>query len=334
MNFIHSTMHPDVYHGQTKKPPFFEGWYFKIVNPDQQQLYAVIPGIFKSDDAEHNHCFVQVLDGSTGKSIYQTYPPEAFHSEAGIFDIRVGPNRFMPDMLSLQIDHPEMKLAGELRFIDPQPWPVTVLSPGIMGWYAWVPFMETYHGVVSLDHAIAGKLEVDGTMVDFNNGRGYIEKDWGQSFPAGWVWFQSNHFEKPGTCITASTAIIPWVRQSFAGFIVGLWHEGHLYRFATYSGAKVEELDIQDKQVMWTIRDRRYRLKMIAQRAEGGLLHAPTPVSMGRRILETLNATIEVHLEQIDGTGMRTVFHGSGTSAGLEAVGDLERLVKMSVGKG
>ena len=23
-----------------------------------------------------------------------------------------------------------------------------------MGWYAWVPFMECYHGVLSLDHTI------------------------------------------------------------------------------------------------------------------------------------------------------------------------------------
>jgi tocopherol cyclase len=126
-------------------------------------------------------------------------------------------------------------------------------------------------------------------------------------------------------------AIIPWVRQSFAGFIVGLWHEGRLYRFATYRG-RVEELDIQDNQVIGTIRDRRYRLKMIAQRAEGGLLHAPTPYSMGRRILETLDASVQVQLDRIDGAD-RQVFAGTGRIAGLEAVGDLERLVRMSTGK-
>jgi tocopherol cyclase len=334
MNFFRSTMNPDAYHGKTKKQPFFEGWYFKVVSKDQQQRYAIIPGIFKSDDPEHNHCFVQVLDGSTGKTIYQTYPPDAFHSEPNSFDIRVGPNRFMADMLSLRLEHPEMNLWGELRFIDPQPWPVTVLSPGIMGWYAWVPFMETYHGVVSLDHAIVGKLIIDEKAVDFNGGRGYIEKDWGQAFPAAWVWFQSNHFEQTGTCITASIAIIPWVRQSFAGFIVGLWHAGQLYKFATYSGAKVEALEIEDRQVLWTIRDRRYRLRMTAQRAEGGLLHAPTPVSMGRRILETLNASVQVQLEEIDGTNVRPVLNGNGSVAGLEAVGDLERLRRMSLGKG
>jgi hypothetical protein len=334
MNFFQSTMNPASYHGEGKKPPFFEGWYFKIVDQHQQSRYAVIPGIFKSDDPEHNHCFVQVLDGATGKTIYQPYPVEDFHSAGPHFDIRVGPNHFTSTQMTLQVDHPDLKLSGDLRFINPQPWPVSPLSPGIMGWYAWVPFMETYHGVVSLDHAIEGALTVDAKMIDFSQGRGYIEKDWGQAFPAAWVWFQSNHFAQPGTCITASTAIIPWVRQSFAGFIVGLWHGGQLYRFATYTGAKVEQLEIQDQQVLWTLRSRRYRLQMIANRAEGGLLHAPTPVSMGRRILETLNASIQVQLDEIDRNSIHTIFTGTGNTAGLEAVGDLERLVHMSVGKG
>ena len=35
-------------------------------------------------------------------------------------------------------------------------------------------------------------------------------------------------------------AIIPWLGSTFWGTIVGLWHEGRLYRFATYTGAKME----------------------------------------------------------------------------------------------
>jgi tocopherol cyclase len=333
MAFIRSTMTPDAYHGHSKKPPFFEGWYFKVVDTSTQNRYAVIPGNFKSDDPEHNHCFVQVLDGSTGKSIYQSYPTEAFRAAQNAFDIQVGPNHFTARAMTLSIDHPEMRMSGSLQFIEPQPWPVSVLSPGIMGWYAWVPFMETYHGVVSLDHAIQGSLTINGRTVDFDKGRGYIEKDWGQAFPAAWVWFQSNHFEAPGTCITASTAIIPWVGQSFAGFIIGVWHQKQLYRFATYTGAKMEALEIEDQQVRWIVRDRQHRLHMTAQRAEGGLLNAPTPVSMGRRILETLNASIQVRLERSDGKGGETIFEGTGKVAGLEAVGDLERLMGMALGK-
>ena len=60
--FIHSTLNPAIYHGHTKKAPFFEGWYFKLVSADETRRYAIIPGVSLSGDA---HAFVQVLDGVT-----------------------------------------------------------------------------------------------------------------------------------------------------------------------------------------------------------------------------------------------------------------------------
>ena len=67
------------------------------------------------------------------------------------------------------------------------------------------------HGVLGFDHAIQGVLAIDDQAVDFSGGRGYIEKDWGQSFPEAWVWFQTNHFERAGVYLTASVANIPWM---------------------------------------------------------------------------------------------------------------------------
>jgi len=202
-------------------------------------------------------------------------------------------------------------------------------SPGIMGWYAWVPFMECYHGVVSLDHAIEGELTVGEETIDFAGGRGYTEKDWGQAFPSAWIWFQTNHFEQAGTSLTASVAIIPWLRSWFPGFIIGLWHGGQLYRFATYTGAQTVRLDAEDREVLWAVEDRKYRLEMRATRPEGGRLQAPTPEDMGRRIAETLNAVVDVKLSVATGGSWQEVYTGTGKHAGLEAVGDLARLRTM-----
>jgi tocopherol cyclase len=329
IRFLRTTLNPDAYHGRGKRPPFFEGWYFKVVDASGQHRYSIIPGIFTSDDPEKHHAFVQVLDGRTGHSTYHSYPPQEFWAAEGEFDLRIGPNRFTSERLSLQIESPERVVRGELRFSGVTPWPVTLTSPGIMGWYAWVPFMETYHGVVSLDHGIQGTLAMDGEVIDFAGGRGYTEKDWGKSFPETWVWFQTNHFEQPGTSLTASVAIIPWLFRSFAGFIVGLWHQGTLYRFATYTGARIENLDIADQQVTWAVRDDHCRLEMRAVRVEGGLLRAPTALDMSRRTAETLSATVEIELDAGQEDGRRPIFHGEGRYAGLEAAGDLAQLQEL-----
>jgi hypothetical protein len=63
-----------------------------------------------------------------------------------------------------------------------------------MGWYSYVPFMECYHGLISIDHKLQGSLQINGQEIDFTEGKGYAEKDWGTSFPEGYVWMQSNHF--------------------------------------------------------------------------------------------------------------------------------------------
>ncbi len=310
--YFYNTLHPEIYHGNQARPPFFEGWYFKLVDREENRRYAIIPGIILGQDA---HAFVQVLDGVTGQTAYHTYRPEEFVSSSREFAIQVGPNTFQSHRIHLDIAGGPLAVQGDLSFEGITPWPVSLLSPGIMGWYSWAPRMECYHGVLGFDHAIQGALAIDGQAVDFSGGRGYIEKDWGQSFPEAWVWFQTNHFERAGVCLTASVANIPWMGSAFRGFIIGFWHEGKLRRFATYTGARIEKLAISETHVDWAVSNRRYRLEMRAERAEGGLILGPTKLEMGKRVLETLNARIEARLTYKSG---ELIFEGSGRHAGLE----------------
>lgn len=311
-----TTLRPEGYHGHTARPPFFEGWYYKLVDPTGRHTLAVIPGIFLGEDPARHHAFVQVFEGATGRVEHIRYPVAAFDAPPEAFEVGIGPNRFSRTALTL--DLPDF--SGTVELIDPVPWPVTVRAPGIMGWYAWVPTMECYHGVVSLDHGIAGTLHLDGQAVDFTGGRGYTEKDWGRNFPKTWVWMQANHFETEGTSLTASIALIPWRRTTFPGFIVGFWHAGTLHRFATYTGARVEHLHVDEEEVQWTLSNRTHRLTLRAQRAPGAVLYAPTPQDMVPRVEETVQATVHVALSTLAGA---SVFAGTGHHAGLEVMGEV-----------
>ena len=327
LRFIRNTLHPARYHGRLRdqRPPFFEGWYFKVVDASEQHRYTFIPGIFWSS---RPHAFVQVLDGMTGVAQYHEFPVDLFWAADDRFEVHVGGSRFNANEMTLALARPEQAIAGTLRFGGVTPWPVRLTAPGIMGWYAWVPFMECYHGVVSLDHTIYGELSIDGRTIDFTGGRGYIEKDWGRSFPEAWIWFQSNHFGQPGTSLTASVAIIPWLRTAFPGFIIGLWHEEQLFRFATYSGARIERLDVTEHTIDWTVTDGRRQLEMfVTQGPEShfGLLKGPDTVEMGKRVAETLSATVHCRLSESG----RTLFEGTGHYTGLEVHNVQARLLPM-----
>jgi undecaprenyl-diphosphatase len=41
-------LHFEGYHGDGKRSPFFEGWYFKVVDRTTRHRYAIIPGISRS----------------------------------------------------------------------------------------------------------------------------------------------------------------------------------------------------------------------------------------------------------------------------------------------
>jgi tocopherol cyclase len=171
---------------------------------------------------------------------------------------------------------------------------------------------------------VRGSLTMNGATVNFDGGRGYIEKDWGRAFPQAWVWGQSNHFDHAGTSITVSVATIPWLRTSFRGFIIGLWHEQKLYRFATYTGATITQLRLTDTHVVLRVEDKRHRLEIEAARSEGGLLHAPYRTDMLQRVTESLTATIAVKLSDRSGG---VIFEGIGRHAGLEINGEIQQIV-------
>jgi len=327
LRFLRRTLHPAWYQGNHQGPPYFEGWYFKLVDATQQHRIAVIPGIFKAADLEKGHAFIQILDGGSGEATYHAYATDTFRAAEREFDVSIGDSRFTLEGVVLGVDSEDRSLTGQVRFTDVTPWPVRWTSPGVMGWFAWMPLMQTYHGVLSLDHAIQGSLVLDGERIDFDGGRGYIEKDWGHSFPEAWVWTQTNHFGREGTSLTASIATIPWFWTSFRGFLIGLWHGGRLYRFATYTGARIEELVIDEDAVSLVVGDGTYRLSISAHGASGGVLRGPTGRDMLGRVPESLDARVRVRLTARRSGSSAVVFEGVGEHAGLEIVGDPDGLI-------
>jgi len=310
---------------------YFEGWYIKLVDRDGTRPYALIPGVFLGAD---RHAFIQVLDGREGTAAYHRFPLETFEAARDRFDVAIAGNRFSTEGVELDIEAArstaKQGVRGSVRFGDWRPWPVTPLSPGIMGPYSFVPFMECNHGILSLDHPIEGNLVSDRNETEFSGGRGYIEKDWGRAFPQGYIWVHSNHFDRAGVCLTAAVATIPWLTSAFRGFIIGLLVDGELYRFTTYTGAVLESLTLSDSHLVLRIRNRSHRLEVEAEKREGAILHAPYEKQMIARVAETMTSEADVRLTRITDGGC--VFRGRGRHACLEAQGDLQKILTKRVG--
>tara|TARA_Y100000768_G_C23876539_1_gene633086 strand:- start:448 stop:1011 length:564 start_codon:yes stop_codon:yes gene_type:complete len=186
--------------------------------------------------------------------------------------------------------------------------------------------MECYHGILSMDHSIAGELFIKGKKVDFRGGRGYTEKDWGHSFPIGYVWIQSNHFGEPKISFKCSIAKIPLKMFSFNGFIAGLWIKNKLIEFTTYNFSKVKKCKINDKQVDIKIENPKHILKILVYRSKTATLAAPIQGFMDAKIDESMTSKIEVKL--YNKKTNKVLFEDIGKNAGCEVAGNYSVLQK------
>lgn len=317
---ILSIFNPEEYQGWGKSNCYFEGWYFKIVTEDATKAYAIIPGI-AMDKNGVKHSFIQILDGKKQTSSYIKFNANEFKPSFGKFQIQICDNYFSNDRILLNL--PTIK--GELKFKNTVPWPNYWYSPGIMGPYSFVPFMECYHGILSLDHQIDGELEIEGEKVDFQNGKGYIEKDWGSSFPSAYFWLQSNHFSKSGISLKVSVAKIPWLGNSFVGFIAGVWIFDRLIQFTTYNGSKLLKSYADEKRVEIVLQNSYYRLDIMAYRQSATILVSPIQGFMEGHIEESMTATIEVKL--INRKTNELLLSDTGNHAALEVAGNISEII-------
>lgn len=317
---IKAIFNPEQYQGWTKTKSYFEGWYFKVVNQDETKAFAFIPGVAMNRAGE-KQAFIQILDGKKFTSEYHKFDFRTFQASPDSFKIEIGNNTFSAN--ALQINLPE--LTASLQFSGNVPWPKHWYSPGIMGPYSFLPFMECYHGIVSMDNSINGTIELKGEALNFDGGRGYTEKDWGHSFPSSYVWLQTNHFTEPGISLKVSVAKIPWMGYSFVGFIAGVWLGNQLIQFTTYNRSRLRKSVIDTEKVELIMENTNFRLEVQVKREKATALASPILGLMDGRIEESMNVVAQVKLVNRR-TGI-TVLHDSGRNAAMEVAGKIEELI-------
>jgi hypothetical protein len=134
-----SVFKPEVFQGKLSGNNYFEGWYFKNVSKDLDHVYSFIPGI--SLNSDNPHAFIQVINGLTGETNYIEYPVSEFSFSTKIFRVEVGGSVFTADSMVLNINSLQLKVNGRLSYSGSVKYPSSIYSPGIMGWYSFVPFM-------------------------------------------------------------------------------------------------------------------------------------------------------------------------------------------------
>ncbi len=162
---------PSLFQGSKNKKGYFEGWYFKLVDSSEELAFAIIPGISLTRDLENSHAFIMVFDARNHEMNYFKFHIDEFSASSKEFQLKIGDNFFSHQKLTLNLEKDSLKIKADLEFENIVPWPIKLLSPGVMGWYSFVPFMECYHAVLSFNHQINGYIEINQDLEKFQPGK-------------------------------------------------------------------------------------------------------------------------------------------------------------------
>ena len=291
---------------------YFEGWYFKCNNSEEG--ISFIPGI--NIEENDKKAFIQVITNE--ESYFINYNINDFKFKAKPFEIQIGKNSFSKSGINIDIkdDLQKLVIKGNVKFSNRRNIETSLLNPNIMGPFSYIPFMECNHAILCMKNTTNGTININDKIIDLDNSTGYIEKDWGCSFPKRYIWCQGNNFSKKNISFMLAIADVPFGLFDFRGIICDLIIDKVEYKFATYNNTKILEYIINDDNVIINLKKKNCYLNLKVIYDKGNKLSAPVKGKMSKDIFESISSIIQVTLIKDN----KIIFSDTSKNCGLEIV--------------
>jgi tocopherol cyclase len=257
------------YHWNRGSERFFEGWYYRVTLPEEEQTFAFMYSI--DDPVGRKLCSggaAQIL-GANDEYLIRTFP-----------DV----TRFWADTDALALGHwGETDLGLPGHYLDPEKFATQVkegyqatatLNQGsiydratqascrweytiqpIYGWgnpdkrqqstAGWLSYFQIFEPgwQILMAHGLAtGWIDWKGQRYEFTNAPAYSEKNWGRAFPQRWFWVNCNSFDVPDLALTAGGGRREVLGLTEAVALICFHHQGEFYEFVPWNA-----------EVTWTI---------------------------------------------------------------------------------
>ena len=295
------------FHGNNKTAHYFEGWYFKHHEGDE--TISFIPGI-QIDENSCAYAFIQVI--TKDESHFFSYPISKFYADQEVLFIRIGNNIFTRQGIYIDINQENSKkekvrIKGHFHYEG-----LTKVNYSIMGPFQYLP-MPCRHGILSMHHRVTGNMQINEKSIVMYRGLGYMETDYGKSFPKKYFWTQANAKKVFAPQIFASIAALPICGREMLGCVAVIAYQGKQYRLATYLGARVLII----KESLAIIQQGRWTLCIHMDRAHRAQeLLAPCKGKLSRTIKEDVKCVVRYTFYH----GTKKVFDWTTRNASIEFV--------------
>ena len=205
---------PSSLRGNFEGEKYFEGWFQKVYSTKHKWSFIIIYG-YATRNAYEKFGFIQLLlPNENIKIIY--FPKSEISCDPNRHIIRMGNNILTTEIIRIHSSN----LYVHLNLSNNQPIRTFKNS---MGYMYFIPNLPCYHSVLNTSHVVAGEIIYNDDRYSLYNEIGYLEKNWGTSFPETYFWLHAVDPTNVEVSLLFSRAEIKWLGQKFIKH-VGFFH--------------------------------------------------------------------------------------------------------------
>jgi hypothetical protein len=265
--------------------PYFEGYYFKFIN-EKKELIILIAGISISKNEKYS--FIQLASNFDKNVAFYKFPLSEFKSSKDSFLFSIGNNTFKRNEITLNLED----ISLQLQLKNSLNWNRSALNPNIMGFLSFIPKVECKHDIITVEAEVTGSVEFQNRTILFDKSRGYIEKNWGYSFPKKYLWLHANQFKNDQLSLQFAMAKPKWLifrPQVYIGYLMN----GRFIHFGSHR-LSLANVKTEGEQTSIKINKFRHSIKIRVTNRTPINLISPKEGKLQNEISEYLNSTIEL----------------------------------------
>jgi len=275
--------------GKFKKRNFFEGWFHKIYSAKHQTSFVIIYG-YTTGNYYDKFGFIQFLIPNKNVEIYYFSKNEISYNPKN-HSVQMGSN-----ILSLK----EIKINLKDIYMDlniSDNLPISSFKNS-MGYAYFIPTLPCYHSILNKSHLISGEINLFNNKYLLDNDLGYMEKNWGTSFPEKYFWIQAVEPNNPNVSLLFSQAEIKWMGKSFIKHVGHLRLNGEELDLRTLTLFNVSYDNTNPENITITIKSKQIKLEMSFSVAKKYMFKGPLKGKLSRDILHHSDSQIDLKIYQ------------------------------------
>jgi tocopherol cyclase len=283
-NFI-----PTHLRGNFRQGNYFEGWFQKVYSAEYQASFIIIYG-YATQNSLESFGFIQLLLPD-GEPRFLYFHKNEISCDPTRHVFKMGSHILSTEVIRIQCHDINIQLSLLKNT------PIRTLKNS-MGYTYYVPGLPCYHAVLNPSHQVSGIIQAGQQHYHLDNATGYLEKNWGKSFPERYFWMHAVDPKNPEISILFSRAEIKWMGLNFIRHVGHFKNDGAALDLRHFKNFQLLTSPAEQNQRLLRIGSKETQMEICIRQGKKVLFKGPTNGKLSRSIPHHADAQVDVSLSQ------------------------------------